>query len=66
MYRFDVEVQFTLNSMRNREASGLCGVVLEMLKAGRQPCLNSLIVIFSDILSGNGCWYQLLKERKIS
>lgn len=44
------EIQCAMNNMINEEASGLFKVVLEMLKAGWGPCLNSSTAIFNDIL----------------
>ena len=54
--RFDVEeVRCAMNDMKYGKASEPCGVVLKMLKNGGQPCLNSLVDVFNDILSGASC-----------
>ena len=47
------EVRCAMNQMKIGKASGLCGVALEMFKAGGNKCLKSLTNIFNDILFKN-------------
>ena len=44
------EMLCVMNNMKNGEASGLSRIVLEMLKAGGGPFLNSLAAMLNDIL----------------
>ena len=44
------EVWYAMNNMKNGKSRGPSGVVLGMLKAGGEPCLNSLTAIFIAVL----------------
>ena len=46
------EVQCAMNDIKNGKISGSSGILLEMLKSGGEPSLNSLAAIFNDIFGG--------------
>ena len=55
-HRIDAEeVQCAMNDIKNGKISGSSGILLEMLKFGEEPSLNSLAAIFNDILGGISC-----------
>lgn len=50
------EIMFAMSDIKIGKASGLSWVVLEMLKADREPCLNSLTTMISCLRVGWQEW----------
>ena len=50
--KIGVKEMFAMNDIKSGKASGLSWVVFEMLKADREPCLNSLATMISCLRVG--------------